>query len=51
MNLEITDEGILLTPVPRAPRMGWTDAFRAMHANGDDALEAMPEAETFAWEW
>lgn len=51
MNMDITDEGILITPIKNAPREDWAESFRAMHKNNEDKLESVPESEDFEWEW
>lgn len=51
IDMEVTEKGILLTPIKATPRVGWAEAFCAMHKNEDDKLEAIPESEAFEWEW
>ena len=51
MDMEVTDAGILLTPIRKEPRHGWREAFCAMHQRGDDELEDIPAGEDFEWEW
>ncbi|MBP5358080.1 MAG: AbrB/MazE/SpoVT family DNA-binding domain-containing protein [Treponema sp.] len=51
MDMEITDKGILLTPIPEHPRMGWAEAFCSMHDNKEDMLENIPDSEDLEWEW
>ena len=50
VNMKITDDGILLTPV-NAPRAGWSEAFCKMHENKDDVLDDIPSSEALEWEW
>mgnify|MGYP002626041829 CR=1 FL=1 len=51
MNMEVTDKGILLTPVNDAPRSNWAEAFCKMHENKEDVLEEIPASGAFEWEW
>ncbi len=51
MNMEVTENGILLTPVNDVPRSGWAEAFCKMHENKDDVLEGIPVSGAFEWEW
>ena len=51
MNMEVTENGILLTPVNDVPRSDWAAAFRKMHENKDDVLDEIPVSEDFEWEW
>ena len=50
MNMEVTEKGIILSPVNN-PRQGWAEAFIKMHENKEDVLEQMPESGAFEWEW
>jgi antitoxin MazE len=34
---------------PYKPRLDWSNAFKEMHANGDDNLIEMPELENDDW--
>lgn len=51
MDMKVTEEGILLTPVKDSPRADWAKAFCAMHENREDVLEEIPESGDFEWEW
>ncbi len=51
MNMEVTEKGILLTPVKDVPRAGWEKAFCSMHENKEDVLEEIPDLGDFEWEW
>lgn len=51
MNMEVTEKGILLTPITEQPRSGWAEAFSAMHEYKEDTLEAIPDSGAFDWEW
>ena len=51
MNMEVTEKGILLTPVQDTPRADWAEAFCSMHQNKEDVLEEIPESGDFEWEW
>ena len=51
MDMEVTEDGILLSPVSDIPRKGWAEAFKQMHENKDDILEGIPDSEDFEWEW
>jgi antitoxin MazE len=46
--------GRIVIEAARAPRAGWADAAKAMHAAGDDALLDAPTSTRFdreEWEW
>jgi len=46
--------GRIVIEAARAPRAGWADAAKAMHAAGDDAVLDTPAATRFdreEWEW
>lgn len=49
--MEVTEEGILLTPVVETPRASWAEAFCKMHENKEDVLDDISSSETFEWEW
>ena len=51
IDMEVTEKGILLSPVSDVPRKGWAEAFCRMHENNEDILEDVPNAEDFGWEW
>lgn len=51
MDMEITEKGILLTPVLEEPRAGWAEAFAKMHERKEDALDDVPVSQEFDWEW
>ena len=51
MDMEVTEEGIFLTPVNAPPRADWAKAFSSMHENKEDVLEEIPESGEFEWEW
>ena len=52
VDMEVTDKGILLSPVAEIPRQGWAEAFCRMHENNEDILEDVPaDGEDFEWEW
>ena len=51
LDMEITEKGILLTPVTESPRTGWAEAFCSMHKNKEDVLEEIPDTGVFEWEW
>jgi antitoxin MazE len=51
VDMEVTDKGILLSPVSEIPREGWAEAFCKMHKNKEDILEDVPSGEDFEWEW
>ena len=50
MDMEVTEKGILLTPV-ESPRAGWAEAFAKMHESKEDALCDVPASQDFDWEW
>lgn len=51
MEMEVTEKGIMLSPIKESPREGWKQAFCDMHQNGEDILEEMPDSGDFEWEW
>lgn len=51
MDMEVTEKGILLTPVKDIPRADWAEAFYSMHENKEDVLKEIPESGDFEWEW
>ena len=51
VDMEVTDRGILLSPVAEVPRKGWAEAFCEMHKNKEDILDDVPGGEDFEWEW
>ncbi|MEL3905790.1 MAG: AbrB/MazE/SpoVT family DNA-binding domain-containing protein [Treponema sp.] len=51
INMEVTDNEIILTPIKDVPRKGWAEAFCAMHKNNDDILESIPDSRELEWEW
>ena len=51
MDMEVTDKGILLTPVNNVPRSNWAEAFCKMHENKEDVLEEIPISGAVEWEW
>jgi len=51
VDMEVTDKGILISPVADIPRKGWAEAFSRMRDNNEDILEDVPDSEDFEWEW
>ena len=51
VDMEVTERGILLSPVSEVPREGWAEAFCEMHKNNEDILDEVPGGEDFEWEW
>lgn len=51
MDMKVTEEGILLTPVSESPREGWVASFCEMHENKEDVLNDIPDSGAFEWEW
>ena len=51
VDMEVTDKGIILSPVADIPRKDWAEAFCRMHENNEDILEDVPGGEDFEWEW
>ena len=51
IDMEVTDKGILLSPVLDTPRKGWAEAFCRMHKKNEDILKDVPAPEDFKWEW
>ena len=51
MEMEVTEKGIMLSPIKESPREGWVQAFCDMHRNGEYILEEMPDSGELEWEW
>ena len=49
MELEVQGNQLLLRPAT-GPRAGWDDAFRRMHAHGDDQLLEQDTAAATSWD-
>jgi len=49
MELEVQGNQLLLCPTT-SPRAGWDDAFRRMHAHGDDQLLEQDTAAATRWD-
>lgn len=51
INMEVTENEIILTPIKSSPRVDWEKAFSLMHQNKEDKLEDFSDSENFEWEW
>lgn len=53
VEMEVHDTEILIRPITRKPREGWSEKFIKMYQNGDDKLfiDDIIELEDFQWEW
>ena len=53
VEMEIHNKEILIRPVNKIPRTGWSDKFGEMQKNDDDKLliDNIIEQEDFQWEW
>lgn len=52
LDMEVKNKQIVLKPLTdETPRKDWTQAFKRMHKNGDDAIGNMQGSEDFEWEW
>jgi len=53
LDLEVENNQIVLTPVPKHPRDGWDAAFRKMSLEGEDVLLLSEDGTSkgFEWEW
>ena len=49
VEVEMRDDALVLRPVHQ-PRVGWDEAFRQMHQNGDDRLLIPDVFEDEVWE-
>ena len=49
VEIEVRDGGLLIRGVAE-PRSGWDDAFRRMHAQGDDALVGEGDSPATRWD-
>ena len=53
VDMEVRGDTLVLNAISRKPRSGWSDAFKAMHAAGEDrlmisdALDLNPKD----WQW
>ena len=53
VELEVHNTEILIRPIKKKPREGWSEEFMKMHQNGDDSLlvDNLTEQDDFEWEW
>jgi antitoxin MazE len=53
VELEVRNEEILIRPIKKKPREGWSKELMKMHQNGDDSLLMgnVTEQDDFEWEW
>jgi len=53
LDMEIKDNEIILRPVNKTPREGWSDKFKLMAKNGDDKLVVSEsiDIDMANWEW
>ena len=56
VELEIHDRELLIRPIKKKVREGWSEEFMKMHNNGDDKLlindlEEFEEQDEFQWKW
>ena len=53
LDLEVENHQIVLKPIVKSPRTGWTDSFVKMHERKEDVLliNEKPDTEAFEWEW
>lgn len=52
LDLKVEEGRLILTPL-KEPRAGWEEAFRDMHATGNDRqlLADLPEVDMEGWTW
>jgi antitoxin MazE len=55
VDLRITDDRLVVSPIKKKPRSGWGAAFKAMHESGDDRQLLPGDAEAgeqdgFRWD-
>jgi antitoxin MazE len=55
VDLRITDDHLVVSPIKKKPRSGWDEAFRTMHDQGDDKQLLPGDTETgehdgFKWD-
>ncbi|ADK79838.1 AbrB/MazE/SpoVT family DNA-binding domain-containing protein [Sediminispirochaeta smaragdinae] len=53
VELEVHNKELLIRPIQRKPREGWSEKFMEMNNEGDDTLliENVDEQDDFTWEW
>lgn len=53
LELEVDNQRIILSPLAKVPRVGWSEAFVRMHGEQQDGLllEETIDSEAFEWEW
>ena len=51
--LEVRDSKLILAPVKRKPRMGWSEAFKSMKKEGEDRLvfDDAVDLDMKDWQW
>ncbi len=52
-DLEVRDSKLIIAPVRRKPREGWSEAFKSMKRRGEDRLvvDDSIDLEMKGWEW
>lgn len=51
INMRVTENGIVLTPITNVPRYCWSESFIKMHERHDDELVDIPNSGEFEWIW
>jgi antitoxin MazE len=53
VELEVKGDALILKSINKKPRDGWDEAFKSMHAKGDDKplLEDTLDVKTKDWQW
>jgi len=53
VEIEVRDTELLIRPARKKPRDGWREAFRQLHAHGDDTMliQELSDEEDFTWDW
>lgn len=53
LEMEVTNNEIILKPIKNKPRAGWSEKFKEMKENGDDELlmDDALDLGDFDWEW
>ena len=53
VDLVVRDKSLVIYPVRTHPRVGWAEAFRTMHEQGEDRLlvDERVDWDPGSWEW
>ena len=53
VDMEVHNREIIIRPIKKRPREGWSEKFIEMHRQGEDILliDENLDQEDFSWEW